>query len=433
MKLLLKPASTVRLQLLVFLFSVSAFANSQNQALDSEAIIRWQSDIDYFHVQLQKQHINLYHTVSRQQFEQELHTLKSNLHQLNQHQFMVEMMRITNLVGDGHTRMGYWGAPYRRFPLIVKRFDQDFRVIKTNKEFQHLLGLRLTKIDGNSIENIVATLEPYVPTTENQYSLKHFLSSTLTVAEVLYGVGVSKRVDQARFEFISDAGNSTQIVIEPIKQEAFDNVVNYPINQISSLETHLPEYRLANKIDNRLNLLINTEQRAAYLQFKQYPDANSMENFATQLSETLTEEKIQSLVIDFRDNYGGDFFVGLLLAWSLIIVDKLDWEQGLYVLINNGTFSAAVSNAAQFRQILNARLVGEPTGGSPHGYQDMDTFFLPHSRWPVNYSKRLYRFVDLHTSSLYPDILIKFDWQSYKTGKDPQLQWILDDINSRNH
>lgn len=85
------------------------------------------------------------------------------------------------------------------------------------------------------------------------------------------------------------------------------------------------------------------------------------------------------MVIDFRGNGGGDFFVGLTLAYYLNLADSIDWRSGVYVLTDKYTFSAGVSNAAQYRQILNARIVGEPTGGNPVGYQDMGSFILPNS------------------------------------------------------
>lgn len=85
----------------------------------------------------------------------------------------------------------------------------------------------------------------------------------------------------------------------------------------------------------------------------------------------------------------------------------------------------------QYRQILNATLVGEPTGANPVGYQDAGTFQLPHSDWTVMYSKRLYRFQETATAGVQPDIFIAPDLQLLKEGKDNQLEWIMEDIRKR--
>ena len=90
-----------------------------------------------------------------------------------------------------------------------------------------------------------------------------------------------------------------------------------------------------------------------------------------------------------------------------------------------------MSNAVQYRQILNATLVGEPTGANPVGYQDAGTFTLPNSGWVVMYSKRLYRFQETPTEGVQPDIFIAPDLASLKQGRDHQLEWILDDIRKR--
>lgn len=105
----------------------------------------------------------------------------------------------------------------------------------------------------------------------------------------------------------------------------------------------------------------------------------------------------------------------MTLAYYLNLADSIDWRSGVYVLTDKYTFSAGVSNAAQYRQILNARIVGEPTGGNPVGYQDMGSFILPNSELTVTYSKRLFRFQDTATQGIRPDVLIEYDWRPTAT------------------
>jgi hypothetical protein len=90
-----------------------------------------------------------------------------------------------------------------------------------------------------------------------------------------------------------------------------------------------------------------------------------------------------------------------------------------------------MSNAAQYQQILNARLVGEPTGARPSGYQDMGTFTLPHSQWQVSYSKRLYRFKNTDQDALYPDVLIERTIADFLTPQDAALDWIVEQLKQR--
>ena len=171
--------------------------------------------------------------------------------------------------------------------------------------------------------------------------------------------------------------------------------------------------------------------KTAYIRFDSYPGWIKMLMFADNINEQLSSNQITNLIIDFRKNGGGNFFEGLLLAQMLVTIDGLDWQNGIYALVGKKTFSAGVSNAAQYRQILNAKLVGEPTGGNPYGYQDADSFVLPNSNWPVQYSKRLFKMQDQQTNGLQPDIIIETLWSDYAKGLDRQLEWIINDIDSR--
>lgn len=153
--------------------------------------------------------------------------------------------------------------------------------------------------------------------------------------------------------------------------------------------------------------------------------------FLEKLAGLFAKHNIRNVIIDLRENGGGDFFVGLTLAWGLVLCDHLDWQHGIYTLIGRKTFSAAMSNAVQFRQILNAKLVGEPTGSNPVGYQDADTFQLPNSGWVVMHSKRFYRFQETATQGAQPDVYLAPHLDSFLQGKDAQLEWILADIKQR--
>ncbi len=63
-------------------------------------------------------------------------------------------------------------------------------------------------------------------------------------------------------------------------------------------------------------------------------------------------------------------------------------------------------NAIEYRQILNAKIVGESTGGNPNGYQDADGFVLPFSKLKVSYSKRIYQMQQVPSQGLQPDVVV---------------------------
>jgi hypothetical protein len=97
----------------------------------------------------------------------------------------------------------------------------------------------------------------------------------------------------------------------------------------------------------------------------------------------------------------------------------------LFVLIGPYTFSAGMSNAAQFRSETNAILVGEPIGEKPNSYQESREMRLPNSQWVVRYSTKAYKFVSGSENVVKPDKEIDRSWLEFKAGRDPVLEWVL--------
>jgi hypothetical protein len=400
--------------------------SSGTHALSEAAVRDWSEDLDFYHNELAKRHINLYHKISREEFAAELDALRLALPGLNEHQVQARLMAISRLVGDGHTQLAFWGKELHYFPLGLTLVDGAIRVTRSRDADSHLLGAKLHSIDGTPVSNLIEKLSPLVQGVENQYSLKAKIGWHLGQAETLHGLGITGDPLSARYRFETDAG---QMLEHRLKASSTDSAHGSLTRRLTEIATPFGDKKLQES--DALWLSHDAAHETAYLYFAAYPSFSDMESFARKLRGYLDKHKVRNLVLDLRNNTGGDFFVGLRLAHQLVLVDGLDWDRGIYTLIGNRTFSAGMSNAAHFRQMLNARLVGEPTGGNPFGYQDMDQFTLPNSRFVVTYSKRNYRFQDDFSSGLIPDVAIKTEWEAFKRGQDPALQWVMQDIASR--
>lgn len=406
--------------------TVLLFACSADQVQTGTAVEQWSQDIDSYRMQLEERHINLYHTVGREEFYAKLEKLKVALPDLNEQQILVELMRVTRLVGDGHTQLAIWDNDNGYFPFRLQRFDGEFRLVAAGEPHRHLLGRKLESIDGVPADELVSRLSPLVQGVENEHSLSVRLGEQIGVAQVLYGLGVIQQPERAAFTFSDDLGRLETVSVSPLSMGQYYKQVNQRLAQppIPFGEKHL-------SVSDHLWLTADDKTDTAYLHFSGYPSKRQMEGFARKLRNHLDKSGTRNLIIDLRNNGGGDFFVGLLLAWGLVLVDGLDWDNGIYVLIGNRTYSAGMSNAAQYRQVLNAKLVGEPTGGNPVGYQDMDSFTLPNSGWRITYSKRNYSFQDEFSPGVQPDVLMEADWESYRRGIDRSLAWVMQDIAAR--
>ncbi|PUA29067.1 MAG: hypothetical protein B0W54_00140 [Cellvibrio sp. 79] len=407
-------------------FTFSTTQTDKTQQLNKQQVEQWRADIDFMQQELERRHINLYHKVNAVFFKRELTRIKEQLASLTETGLAIELMRLVKQVGDGHTQFAYWGSEHHRFPLELRLFGEDMRVIGIARQHQQLLGAKLIAIEGIAIEKLRKLIEPILQGVENIHSAQQRLVETITVAEILHGLKISQSLGQATFTLQLPTGEEVNINLASLPSEHLNNQV------MDSLKKPLPANFKPSKVSiEGLDLQLGNNNQIAYLDFHHYPDFPAMQDFAEDLIELLREKNTQEVIIDLRNNGGGDFFVGLQLAWALIMVDNLNWRDGIYVLTGRKTFSAAMSNAVQYRQLLNARLVGEPTGANPVGYQDAGTFKLPHSGWTVMHSKRFYKFQETSTAGVQPDILVTLDWELFQQGRDNQLEWVLNDIRQR--
>ncbi len=399
-------------------------SNSFSQSIDIQS---WTEDINFYKTNLEKKHIDLYNNISKVEFEQELQKLKSNLNKKTDTDVIIDLMRLTRKIGDGHTAFSLRGVETHLFPIEIYKVNGQWRVIKTTEKHKDVLGKELIAIDGKpmtKVEDEVSKIAQYV---ENEQSKITRVAQYSMMSELLYGLHLTHKEFDAIFTFLDENERKTEVTLKSINsKDYYENV------EFKSLETVIPEIEKPSNVKHDYLWFspIKTTQ-AIYIKFESYPSFEEMETFGASVLKHVNYNNIKQIVIDLRNNGGGDFFVGTFLAYYLNLADNIDWKSGVYVLTDKVTFSAATSNASQFRQILNAKIVGEPTGSNPTGYQDMGQFTLPNSEVTVTYSKRLFRFQEKIAQGLQPDVLIEYDWQSYSKGIDNMMKWIINDIKEK--
>lgn len=389
--------------------------------LTAKETAQWKKDIDIYAEKISGFHIDPFHSLPEEDFHNHINNLKQSLPQKSEEEVLVELMRLTHSISDGHTSFPLWGRELNSLPFSVKIFHGNAYIVKTTAQYKSLLGAKLISINHVLSETIMESMREITPFTENQYSSAVRVAEYMTKAEVLKGLGFLPKIETVPIEF-EVAGKRKVLQLEPAKNLKIDQ--SYSVTADSF-------FPIVKQINDDLWFGSLEGSKTIYLRFHRYTSIKNMESFADDLLSFINKNQSENLIIDLRDNYGGDFFVGLRLAQRLVLADSIDWKSGVYVLINNITFSAAMSNAAQFQQLLNAKLVGEPTGARPSGYQDMGSFTLPNSKLDVTWSKRLYRFNDNQKNALYPDVNVPFTIQDYLDRKDPQLLWIMNDIAAR--
>lgn len=108
----------------------------------------------------------------------------------------------------------------------------------------------------------------------------------------------------------------------------------------------------------------------------------------------------------------------------------------IYVLINGGSFSASCILSSSLKANPNVTFVGEETGGAFNGTVAgiMPVVDLPNSKIPLRLGLMDIKTVNqtnVDGRGIFPDVEIPLTVNDKVKNKDPQLDWILDDIKKK--
>jgi hypothetical protein len=411
------PASRSLVALGVGVLMLAGIAAQTRPALSKT---QWRDDVRYFARELPKRHKNLYHATTREQFERDVAALDTAIPSLEDHQIIVKLQQIAASVGDGHTRVQ--PPPYfMRYPINVYWFGEELRVIAATKQYEGALGARVVKIGELDINDVASRVSTCFPSAanENDWYVLNMGPGMMMRPEILHALGIVDDLSRAVFTLEDDAGRRTTLEITPVVlPPAVNGVVNLGL---VAIDKAAPLYR--QKLGEPFWFTHLQDSNTVYANFKRYP---SLKQNGQALFALIDRTRPSRVVIDLRQNGGGDFFEGREHLIDPIKKRPAINQKGrLYIIVGRATFSAAMVNAIDFRKQTNAILVGEPIGERPNSYSENDEMTLPNSRLVVSYSTRYYQFVDVDVPAVLPDERIDPSWPDFRAGRDPVMDWIL--------
>jgi len=100
----------------------------------------------------------------------------------------------------------------------------------------------------------------------------------------------------------------------------------------------------------------------------------------------------------------------------------------MYEVTDRSTFSSATANALSMHRETHALLIGEASGMKPNAYGEVRKFVLPNSRLTVWYATK---YIETDPAlkdapTLVPDRPIQVSSREYLAGRDPVLEFILE-------
>jgi Peptidase family S41 len=371
---------------------------------------QWRDDLAFLARELPKRHANAFHFTTRERFEAAVADLDRRLLRLDPPHIYVEMLRIVNSIGDGHTYLRF-PVDSEDFPLSVGQFDDQYRVICAAPRFAKAVGSRLIAINDTPIDRVHKLILFVTPQDETIVYREALVAHWMTIGILLHGLDIAPGSGSARFHLVDDQGVKFSIDVRPdATQERQWAFAKPPLFRQQPDETFWYEWL--------------PQARTVYCNWRTY---KNLREKSQGLFDLIEKKRPDKLVVDLRQNGGGDYFVGLACMVNRIRdLKEINRSGHLFVLIGPFTFSAAMSNAAHFRQKTAATLVGQPIGEKPNSYQEARRLTLPNSHLTLSYSVRFYKFVESGENAICPDRAVTTRWSDFKAGRDPVLQSVLE-------
>ena len=115
----------------------------------------WREDLRFMAEEMPRRHRNLFHTMTRAQFEAAVAALDAKIPSLERHQIIVEMARIAAMAGDGHTNVAPTRDPkigFRTYPIRLYLFRDGLYVRAADAAHADLVGGKVIRIDPRTKE-----------------------------------------------------------------------------------------------------------------------------------------------------------------------------------------------------------------------------------------------------------------------------------------
>ncbi len=376
---------------------------------------QWREDLRYFATELPKVHANSFFHLSREAFESAVATADNELQHADGDEAYVAIDRIANAVGDGHTFV-VWPDDLAHAPINIRFFDGEYRIVATAPGNERLLGTRIVKVGDVPIEQVIDRLRQLTPAAETKTLGDIRIEDFLAIGMLLHGIGIIPNRENITYTVADDKGSEFTAVLHGM---SMDDAMMAPT--VKAFRQPGPLYLQNGDRGLWCNFLSQTQ--LLYCSFRTYE--NLAEN-AAQLFSELERRHPKKLAIDLRFNLGGDYTLGQkYLIQPLARLPEINKKGHLFVLISAYTFSAGMSNAAQFKSATNCILVGQPIGERPNSYQEAREIRLPNSHLIVRVSTQYYEFLKgSQENVLRPDKEIPRTWKDYNAGRDAPLEWI---------
>lgn len=383
----------------------------------------WQGDLDFLRSEAIRLHPRLDHQTPRHDWEAALARVRDVVAELSDEQLLFEVQRILALIGDGHTRV-QWDTKLvqvRQLPLRFYWFSDGVYVVDAPDELADCIGARVTHVGDVPVEEAIERLQVFV-SRDNAWGARSHTMGILTLAQALETVKLAEPGAAPRFQLADRQGIVRTVAPAP---RPLSRRGPLPASKIADAP---PAPLWLQSPERNLWFRWLSQPSALYVQFNGVGDekGQTLAQAAERVREELTRDDCRTLIVDMRNNGGGNTFLYLPLLKALIQFDMARPGSRTFVIIGRWTYSAAQNFITDVDRLTEAVFVGEPSGGCPNSYGENSHTRLPYSGLVVTISNLHWQhsYPTDHRQWIAPEIPVELTSADYFANHDPALEAI---------
>ena len=390
-------------------------------------------DLAVLRREMPARHANLFHAMTRAQFDSALFSIESRLPTLARHQGIVELQKLAAMIGDGHSNVGPWRdsvIAFHSLPFAFYWFSDGIIVRAADSAHASFIGARVVEIGDRPLDSAIARIRPLI-SRDNEMGVRAYTALLLAMPEVLHATGISSSSAQIRL-VLEQNGKRTTVNVEhaglfPMFTGDADKQWLPRKGWVDARDKSRSAHWLSDPTNGYWFTYLSAE-RTLYCQINtiQQKPGDSLHVFMARALSTADSVGADRFVLDLRLNGGGDgsFNKSIFLP---LIKSRYDTRDRLFVIIGRRTFSAAQMLVTEMETYTNATFVGEPTASHANHFGDSFRIVLPNSRVTVRVSTLWHQYRDSRDTRemIEPAIAAPLSFADYAAGRDPALDAIL--------
>jgi hypothetical protein len=406
------------------------------RAEDLSRAERWRADIEFLDRRLREVHWNLFGALERGDYERLRGAILARIDRSSDAELEWQLRCWLARIGDGHTALAldefvavHMGphAPVELLPLSFFEYAEGVRVKSATAELAAWAGARLLAVGDAPIDSLLAWTDRGA-SRDNEPGLRWTRTLLLSDPRTLRGLGLESKEGTFVLRLQPLNGSAAPLALRPGGFELL--AARQPHWMLREQERSLSQRQAG----QALYVEPDVEHGLLYARIDAIADgeAESLAEFGRRIVALRREQQLPRLVLDLRNNHGGQGELTRPLLHELIRDPAFAEPGALWVLLGRETFSAAMAFAAQLELHTAARFVGEASGSRPNFVGETTLVQLPYSQRWVSISSRYHQNGRSDDKRLWiaPSLPAPPDFQLERLGRDPGLEAIRREVKA---